>query len=108
MEDKNLTENEAKQEADELFLPRERRLLIKDYKTFLTRAYAIKRSPLHNQITKETQNLMEENGYSFGKALSLVLRRNRHMFDELLEDDNSDEESEYSDVDEDSDDENTN
>lgn len=30
---------------------------------------------------------MEENGYDFDKAVSIAIKRNKHMFDDLLEDD---------------------
>jgi hypothetical protein len=35
MAEHNITEKEAKREADELFLPRERKELMKDYKKLL-------------------------------------------------------------------------
>jgi len=30
---------------------------------------------------------MEENGYDFDKAASIAIKRNKHMFEDLLEDD---------------------
>ena len=104
MTEQNLSEKQAKDAANEHFLPRERKLLMKEYKTLITRMYALKKSPLHIQITEVIQNLMEQNGYSFDKATSIVLKRNEHLFEDLIEDDDeSDVNSENSD-DDDSDD----
>jgi len=96
MTEQGLNKARAKEEANEIFLPRERRLLIKEYKQLLFRLYALKQSPLHRQITSEIHDLMEGKSYSFEKATPLVLRKNRYLFDELLdhEEDNSDDESE--------------
>lgn len=104
MTEQNLSEKQAKDAANEHFSPRERKLLMKEYKTLITRMYALKKSPLHRQITEDIQNLMEQNGYSFDKATSIVLKRNKHLFEDLLEDDDeSDVDNENSD-DDDSDD----
>lgn len=107
MEEQGINKTQAKEEANELFLPRERRLLIKEYRQLLSRIYALKESSRHRQITSEIQNLVEKKAYSFEKASSLVLKRNKYLFDELLdyEDDTSEEESDDNNVDdEDSDD----
>jgi len=101
MNDQNVSEKEAKTEANEQFLPRERKLLMNEYRKLLTRTYALKQSPLHRTITYEIQQLMDDHGYSFEKSLSIVLRRNKHRFEELLDQDDSDDESEESDDDED-------
>ena len=49
--------------------------------------HALKKNPLHTNITEDIQNLMEQNGFSFDKATSVVLKRNKHLFEDLLEDD---------------------
>jgi len=112
MEEQGINKTQAKEEANEFFLPRERRLLIKEYRQLLSRMYVLKQSSLHRQITSEIQNLVEKTAYSFEKATSLVLKRNRYLFDELLdyEDDKSEEESDDNNTDDedsgDSDDDN--
>ena len=87
MENQGVNEEDAKEEANELFLPRERRLLIKDYKQLLLRLYALKQSPLHRQITGEISNLMDKKSYSYEKAILVVLRKNTYVFDEHLSQD---------------------
>jgi hypothetical protein len=52
---------EAKREADELFLPREGKKLMKEYKKLLETMYIIKESTLHRKITREIQPLMNAN-----------------------------------------------
>ena len=68
MAEQNITEKEAKREADELFLPRERKELMKDYQNLLETMHNIKESPLHRKITRGIQSLMNAEGYSFVKA----------------------------------------
>ena len=99
MAEQNVTENEAKREADELFLPRERKELMKDYKKLLETMYNIKESPLHRKITRQIQSLMNAKGYSFVKAASISIRKNKHLFEELLEQDDITESEEESDDD---------
>jgi hypothetical protein len=95
MEEQGIKKTRAKEEANEFFLSCERRLLIMEYRQLLSRMYALKRSSLHRQITSEIQNLVEKKSYSFEKATSLVLKRNKYLLNELLdyEDDKSEEES---------------
>jgi hypothetical protein len=109
MEEQGINKTRAKEEVNEFFLPCERRLLIKEYRQLLSRMYALKQSSPHRQITSKIQNLVEKKACSFDKATSLVLKRNRYLFDELLdyEDDKSEEESDDKNADdEDSDDSN--
>lgn len=73
MNEQGLSKGKARKEADELFLSRERKQLIKEYDKLLTRMYAIMHSPLHRKITEEIQNIMEKYGYTFGRASSIVL-----------------------------------
>lgn len=83
--EQNITEKEAKREADELFLPREGKKLMKEYEKLLETMYIIKESTLHRKITREIQPLMNAKGYSFVKAATISIRQNKHLFDELLE-----------------------
>ena len=55
------------------------------------------------KITEEIQNIMEKYGYPFGRASSIVLWRNKHLFDELL-----DQEESYTDGEDESEDININ
>ena len=95
----NITEKEAKREADDLVLPRERKELMKDYKKLLETMHNIKEGPLHRKITREIQLLMNAEGYSFAKAASICIRKNKHLFDEFLEQDDITESEEESDND---------
>jgi len=93
--EQELSETAAKKEVDELFLPRERKLLMKLYKNMMTTMYAIKRSPLHRKITNEIQSMMQDYDYTFEKASAIAMRKNKHLFDELLDHgDDSDSEDE--------------
>lgn len=60
---------------------------MKEYKTLINRMHTLKNNPLHRKITEDIQNLMVLNRYSFDKATSIVLKRNKHLFVDLLEDD---------------------
>ena len=112
MEEQGINKTRAKEQANEFFLPRERRLSIKEYRQLLSRMYALKQSSRHRQITNEIQNVVEKKAYSFEKATSLVLKTNIDLFDELLdyEDDKSEEKSDDNNADDkdsdDSDDDN--
>jgi Skp family chaperone for outer membrane proteins len=66
---------EAKREADELFLPREGKKLMKEYEKLLETMYIIKESTLRRKITREIQPLMNAKGYSFVKAATISIRR---------------------------------
>jgi hypothetical protein len=99
MAEHNITEKEAKREADELFLPRERKELMKDYKKLLETLHNIKESPLHRKITRGIQSLMNAEEYSFVKVASICIRKNKHLFDELLEQDDNTESEEENDND---------
>ena len=72
MEGQGINKTRAKEEVNAFFLPRERRLLIKEYRQPLSRMYALKQSSLHRQITSKIQNLVEKKACSFEKATSLV------------------------------------
>jgi hypothetical protein len=72
---------------------------MKDYKKLLETMYNIKEIPLHRKSTREIQSLMHAEGYSFVKAASICIRTNKHLFDELLEQDDITESEEESDND---------
>ena len=57
---------------------------MKEYKKLLETMYIIKENTLHRKITRETQPLMNAKGYSFVKAASISIRKNKHLFDELF------------------------
>ena len=75
MAEQNTIEKETKREADELFLPRERKELMKDYKELLETMHNITESPLHRKITRGMQSLMNAEGYSFVKAASICMKK---------------------------------
>jgi hypothetical protein len=51
MEEQGIHKTRAKEEANEFFLPRDRRLFNQGIQTLLSRMYALKQSSLHRQIT---------------------------------------------------------
>ena len=53
MTKQNLSEKQAKDDANEHFLLRERKLLMKEYKTLINRIHVLKKNPLHRNITED-------------------------------------------------------
>ena len=58
---------------------------MKEYKKLQETMYIIKESTLHRNITREIQPLMNAKGYSFVKVASISIRKNEHLFEDLLE-----------------------
>ena len=92
MDSEHISEKEARTEAKELMLPRDRSLFLKEYKKVLENELKLRQSPLHREIKKDIDELINEKSLKTSLAISRVLNRRKRKFDELLKADDSDSE----------------
>ncbi len=83
-----LEQEEATEKTIQDLHPKYRKTLVEKYRKFLEQMYHLDHNTRHKDIMQDVQWYMTWRGYSFEKALNLTLRKKRHYFDELLEDQN--------------------
>ncbi len=91
---KGMERTEARRTAGSVLLPRYRKTLIKNYKDFLASIHELKSSPLHHKIMESIAKQMEM-GKEFEKVVNIIMKQQKHAFDDLLEnaEESSDEDS---------------
>ena len=92
MDSEHISEKEARTEAKELMLPRDKSLFLKEYKKVLENELKLRQSPLHREIKKDIDELINEESLKTSLAISRVLNKRKRKFDELLKADDSDSE----------------
>ncbi|MEW8543593.1 MAG: hypothetical protein AB2693_08650 [Candidatus Thiodiazotropha sp.] len=92
MDSENISEKDARAEVKELMLPRDRSLFLKEYTKVLEDEFKLRKSPLHREIKRDIDELMNEESLKTSLAISRVLNQRKRKFDELLEADDSDSE----------------
>ena len=85
MDKEDISENEAREEAREQMLLKDRALFLRLYKDFLKTELDLKHSHLHKEILNEIKDLLEHESLSLEKAISHVLNGKKKKFDELLQ-----------------------
>ena len=93
----DITEKEARDEASEIMMPRYRSMLLKKYKKIIIQWNALRSSKLHRDIVKKIYHL--EQNTELIKAISLVLGQDKSRFDYLFDDEDGETEEESSDAD---------
>ena len=83
-----LEEEEAGEKAIEELHPKYRKSLVEKYRTFLEQLYDLDHNTRHKEVMQDIQWYMTWKRYSFEKALDVTLKKKRHFFDEVLEDQN--------------------
>ena len=97
-EDENLSKEEARQEASDLMLSKDKSLFMKKYKALLVHIYDLNQSKLHRDIRKEISELVENKSVDIETAAARVIKQHKSDFDSLFEeyeyhDDEEDDES---------------
>ena len=85
-EDENVSKEEARQEASDLMLSKDKTLLMKKYKNFLVHMYDLNASKLHRDIRKEISDLVTNNSLDIETAAARVIKQHKADFDSLFED----------------------
>ena len=81
----------AKHKASEDLHTEYRKSLMDIYKEYMLHMHDLENSANHNKIMKDIDYLMDEKFYDFNEALKLALRKNKHLFNDLVADEESDE-----------------
>jgi len=99
-------EKEARQKAAQELRPKYRRSLQHVYMNFLDQMHTLAKSSHHREIMQDIDWNVGWRGYSFEKALSRTLRKKRHIFGEMIEEqlDETDDDNDDDDDDDDDDD----
>ena len=100
MNTEDLTEKEARNEAKHQMLPKTRTVFLRDYKDFIQTEMELQHSELHREVINDVKSLMDKNGLELSKAISRVVNGRKRKFDELLEPEESDDESDGAETDE--------
>ena len=96
----DLTQKEARNEAKHRMLPKTRTVFLRDYKDFVQTEMELQHSELHREVIHDVKSLMDKNGLELSKAISRVVNGQKRKFDELLEPEESDDESDTAETDE--------
>ena len=90
MDDGVREENATRQVTHDL-MPKYRSSLVNIYKTTVMQIYELDRNKQHEIIMNAVNWYMEWKNYKFDKALDTMLRKKRHVFYEIIEDEEEDE-----------------
>ncbi|KAK3084610.1 hypothetical protein FSP39_016240 [Pinctada imbricata] len=97
MED-DMSKKDAKEEANDIMLSKDRSLFMKKYKDFLMHMHELNASRLHRMIKQEIIELVAEKDVHIDQAIEQVIKRHRSDFDSLFENyDESDDEDDSED-----------
>ncbi|KAK3105224.1 hypothetical protein FSP39_020148 [Pinctada imbricata] len=100
MED-DMSKKDAKEEASDIMLSKDRSLFMKKYKDFLMHMHELNASRLHRMIKQEIIELVADHDVHIDQAIEQVIKRHRTDFDSLFEnyDDSDDEDGSEDDMD---------
>ncbi|KAK3107334.1 hypothetical protein FSP39_012070 [Pinctada imbricata] len=84
MED-DMSKKDAKEEASDIMLSKDRSLFMKKYKDFLMHMHELNVSRLHRMIKQEVIELVAEKDVHIDQAIEQVIKRHRTDFDSLFE-----------------------
>ncbi|KAK3106066.1 hypothetical protein FSP39_011921 [Pinctada imbricata] len=101
-DDPDMSKKEARDDASELMLNKDRSLFMKKYKNFISNMFRLNASKLHRSIKNEISNLMDDKDYDMEEAVDLVLKRHKQDFGSLFEDYEQMDDNEQSDEESDS------
>lgn len=108
MDKKDLTEKEARSEAKDLMLPKNRAVFLREYKDFVKTEMELNHSNLHKEVMLDVKKLMDIKHLKVNQAISRAVNSRKRKFDELLQPEESDsDESDVEDTDDSDTDENT-
>lgn len=99
MKQRNISDKKARDVADEEFLPKWKKSLMKKYREILVFMHNIEGSPTYDEIGDAIEQNVAS-GYSYDKAVSRAVRSKQQLFEHILEDAESSDEEERSDSDE--------
>ncbi|KAK3092712.1 hypothetical protein FSP39_006378 [Pinctada imbricata] len=83
MED-DMSKKDAKEEASDIMLSKDRSLFMKKYKDFLMHMHELNASRLHRMIKQEIIELVAEKDVDIDQAIEQVIKRHRTDFDSLF------------------------
>ncbi len=98
LETSGVENEEAKREAGDAMRSVYKRHLIKEYKKILRTAQGLKKSCIHKEIRDTIQWYMDKD-YTFDDALDIAMKKTRHLFDGVLDEDSDAEDSDTEDSD---------
>ncbi len=102
LETSGVENEEARREVGDAMRPVYKRHLIKEYKNILRTAKGLKKSAIHKEI-QDTIHWYMDKDYTFEYALNIAMKKKRHLFDGVLEEDSDAEDSDAEDEDSDED-----
>ncbi len=104
-EEAGMTQDKAENKASDDMRPTYKKSLISSYKKLLIYMNGMENSTYHKKILKDIDRL-ENNGYPYKKAVIVALKKNKHVFDQIINlcepdsDDSGEEEEDESDANE--------
>ena len=78
--DEGLPEKQASKKSGRDLRSEYRRALMKNYKYVIVTMHNLRGNSMHHNVLKETNKLMEENGYEFEKAFRMSMKRHQIAF----------------------------
>ena len=105
MDQEDVSEEEARSEAKEHMLRKDRNVFIRDYKEFVRTEMELKQSQLHKEVIDNIKSLIENKHLKLGQAISRAINSRKRKFDELLEAEESDSDESDTEKTDDTDDE---
>ena len=108
MDKEGLTEKEARSEAKEQMLPKNRAVFLRVYKDFVKTEMDLNHSHLHKEVMLDVKKLVDNKHLKVSQAISRAVNSRKRKFNELLQEEESDsDESDTEDTDDSDKDEDT-
>ena len=108
MDNEGLTEKEAKSEAKEQMLPKNRAVFLRVYKDFVKTEMELHHSHLQKEVMLDVKKLVDNKHLKVSQAISRAVNSRKRKFDKLLQPEESDsDENDTEDTDDSDTDENT-
>jgi hypothetical protein len=82
-----MNQKEAEKKLYDILMPKYKKSLIKDYKSFLEIMYLIKDSPIHHEIKDAINEYAQEAGddYDYNEIVNRAFKNKKHLFDTILD-----------------------
>ncbi len=91
LEEEGMSEKEAAHQTSQALMPKYRHSLMQIYKIFLGQMHDLSKNSQHKEIMMMVKWYMEWKGYNFEKALDITLRKKRHVFQAILDEEEEEE-----------------
>ena len=90
MDKEGLTEKEARSEAKDLMLPKNRAVFLRDYKDFVETEIDLNHRHLYKEVINDIKKLVDNKHLKLDQAISRAVNSRKRKFYELLQPDESD------------------